>query len=514
MNMLRIILAVLLFGCSCSSETKETVNLKVSQKSLSFAVDGGTAKFNITAGNVPRVQSRASWCTIVAVANTVDNEYMVTVAAAENSGEARQTELSVVCDGQSNVVKVVQDGVQIPEVEEPADDSDKVFLGVDIPQRADTAPWQIAEKLGIGFNLGNQMDANNNGYADETCWGNSRATQTTFNKIKEAGFSSVRIPVTWLGHIGPAPEYEIDEAWLSRVVELVGYAEKAGLNAIVNMHHDGADSAHWLDIKNAALDPELHQTIIEQIEAMWTQIAEAMQDFGDFLILESFNEIQDGGWGWGQNLQDGGQQYKCLNEWNGAFVNAVRAVGGNNATRYLGISGYSANPNLTINHLQLPSGVPSENLLISVHCYDPYTYTLEAKHSEWGYTAMTSKKPSGDNEKDLLNVFKALYDRFISNGIPVYMGEFGCVNRYTEREQQYQRYYLKYYAKLAKKFGIPPFIWDNGARGAGKEKHAFIDHGTGEYCSDEAKAAIEALIDSYENDHTLGKIYRNAPYNN
>ena len=91
------------------------------------------------------------------------------------------------------------------------------------------------------------------------------------------------------------------------------------------------------------------------------------------------------------------------------------------------------------------------------------------------------------------------------------MGEFGCVNRATAREQAFQQYYFKYYAKLAKTYGVPSVLWDNGAKGAGNERHAFLDHGTGEYCSPEAEAAIKALIGSYNDDLTLDEVYNNAP---
>jgi endoglucanase len=119
--------------------------------------------------------------------------------------------------------------------------------------------------LGLGWNLGNQMDAFRNGVAEETCWGNGVATQQTFDSLKALGFTSVRIPVTWLGHVGPAPEYKIDTTWLDRVAELVGYAEKAGLKAIVNIHHDGADSKHWLDVKKAAKSDEVNRRVKEQL---------------------------------------------------------------------------------------------------------------------------------------------------------------------------------------------------------------------------------------------------------
>lgn len=75
----------------------------------------------------------------------------------------------------------------------------------------------------IGWNLGNALDANNDGVSSETAWGNPTITQTLLTKVKEAGFQVVRIPITWLGHIGNAPNYTIEESFLNRVSEVVGY---------------------------------------------------------------------------------------------------------------------------------------------------------------------------------------------------------------------------------------------------------------------------------------------------
>ena len=369
----------------------------------------------------------------------------------------------------------------------------------------------MLEKFGLGWNLGNQMDAFNNGVSGETAWGNPKATQTTFNKVKAAGFTTVRIPVTWMGHIGDAPEYKIEEAWLNRVAELVGYAENAGLNAVINMHHDGGDSKYWLNIKGAANNAEIQAQVLAQIEAMWTQIAEKFKDKGDFLVFEAFNEIHDGGWGWGTNREDGGKQYKCLNEWNQKFVDAVRATGGNNATRILGIPAYCTNVDIAIENFVMPEDAAENRLMLSVHSYDPYDYALSATKSEWGHTADMSKKVSGDNELQIRTMFEKIYVNFIEKGIPVYMGEFGCVNRATEREQAFQQYYLKYFTKAAKEYGVPCFIWDNGADGAGNECHAFIDHATGEYSSAGAEAAIRAMTTAYRSDYSLEDIYNQAP---
>ena len=92
------------------------------------------------------------------------------------------------------------------------------------PGQEDMTARTVAERLGLGWNLGNQMDSHINGVASETGWGNNAATQATFDRISEAGFSSVRIPVTWLGQFGDRPEYTINAEWLDRVAELVGYA--------------------------------------------------------------------------------------------------------------------------------------------------------------------------------------------------------------------------------------------------------------------------------------------------
>lgn len=383
-----------------------------------------------------------------------------------------------------------------------------------VPGTDSQIAWQVAEKLGLGWNLGNQMDAHVNGVSSETGWGNPAATQATFDKVKSAGFSSVRIPVTWLGHIGPAPDYTIDPEWLDRVAELVGYAGNAGLNVIINMHHDGADSEHWLNIREAALDPEKDRQINEQISAMWTQIAGKFIDKGDFLIFEAFNEIHDGGWGWGANRTDGGKQYACLNGWNRTFVKAVRSAGGANEDRYLAVPGYCTNPDLTMEYLELPEDVVEDRLMVSVHYYDPNEYTLTAKYPEWGHTAQPGKCAGPDEEEHVKDVFSALHEKFISKGIPVYIGEIGCVNRATELEQAFQRYWFEYVLKAAKTYGMSAFVWDNGAKGTGNEQHGFIDHATGEYCSEPARLAVETMVRAMndgDGSYTLETVYDNAP---
>ncbi len=501
MKLVLYILTALLMATGCGPDNTvgaETVKLSVDTQTLEFPAEGGEKTFTVTASDLVRLVPGENW---MAVSKGIkDKEYktVVTVTAEKNpSARERQSAVEVIAGEEKMSVDIIQA-------------AGAGFPSGDIDHEGALVSY-ASEWLGMGWNLGNHFDAYNDGVSGETAWGNPRATQTAFDKIRAAGFRTVRVPVTWLGHIGEAPDYKIEDVWLDRVAEVVGYAEAAGLNVIINMHHDGADSKYWLDVKTAAVDADVHKQILEQVGAMWGQIADRFRDKGKFLIFEAFNEIHDGGWGWGDNRKDGGKQYNCLNEWNQAFVDAVRASGGENADRILGIPAYCTNVDIAVETFRLPKDTAKDRLMMAVHCYDPYDYTLPAKKSEWGHTASSSKKVAGDNEADLRKVFEKLYNNFISKGIPVYMGEFGCVNRATAREQAFQQYYFKYYAKLAKTYRVPSILWDNGAEGHGNERHAFIDHGTGEYCSPEAEAAIKALITSYDDDLTLEQVYNNAP---
>lgn len=501
-----LVFFVLLLTAACSDISSEEgiiAELSVAPESLTFPSEGGTVTLTVASSESARAATYVNWCSVKPGPYN-DDKTVFEVTATENSSEQeRSTTIKIICTGRVGDVEVVQAGRESSSDQEPGP------LPGPVPE-----PGCPAASVGLGWNLGNQMDAHNNGVAGETAWGNPKATQATFFKLREYGFTHVRIPVTWLGHIGKAPDYKIDVEWLDRVYEIVGYAEKAGLVAIVNIHHDGADSAHWLDIKTAAANPSVHQKIMDQIKAMWTQIAEKFKDKGDFLVFESMNEIHDGGWGWGANRSDGGKQYRCFNEWQQVFVDAVRAVGGCNATRYLGIPGYCTNTDLTIANLVLPEDKVENRLMVAVHCYDPYEYCLQADYSEWGHTGAAGKKAGWGDEDNLVSVFKKLYDKYVSKGIPVYMGEMGCVNRATEREQAFQQYYLEYYAKVARTYGIVPYLWDNGAKGSGTEKHAFIDHGNGTFCSDASRSAILAFMKGMfteDSGYTLDTVYAGAP---
>lgn len=488
-------LVTISFACSGSNDNDlmepSQVIFSLSSEKFKFANTGGRETLIVTTKEkYVTCVAGDSWLKVEKASQGMGKIGFSVICDANSSQESRTTILKVSINDEVKATVTIE--------QEPAPK----------PVVAD-AGW-----LGVGWNLGNQMDAHNNGVSGETAWGNAKATQATFDAVKKAGFTSVRIPVTWMGHVGDAPDYKIDEAWLDRVAELVGYAEKAGLKALVNIHHDGGDSKYWLNIIDAAKSDETNNKVKAQLKAMWTQIAEKFKNTGDFLMFESMNEIHDGKWGWGDNRTDGGKQYRVLNEWQQVFVDAVRAVGGKNTDRWLGVCGYSANPTLTMENLKIPEDKTKGRIMVSVHDYGPTEYTLECKYSEWGHTGATDKKAPGDvNESYFTNLFQKLKTTFIDKGYPVYLGETGNCYRGDARAEQFRKYFLEYVAKAARTYGLSVILWDNGTKRSGRECHGYFDHATGAYLNN-AEEMVGAFVGGYTNtnsDYTLETVYNKAP---
>lgn len=395
-----------------------------------------------------------------------------------------------------------------------------LFTLVCMPMLAQTNHEAVdyAQTMGMGWNLGNNFDAHNDGVSSETAWGNPAATQKLFDNLKKAGFGSVRIPVTWIGHIGKAPEYRLDKEWLDRVAEVAGYAKKAGLKAIINIHHDGVAANgrvgdySWLDLPAAAKDEKKNQEIKQKLAMVWMQIAMRFQTEGDWLIFETLNEIQDGNWGNGGNTTDGGEQYRVLNEWNQLCVDVIRGTGGENTTRYIGIPGYVAQPGLTIKYLRIPDDETPNRLMVAVHMYDPWDYAGSAKYSEWGHTGK-DVVPDKAGEAEFNATLDGLYNKFVRKGIPVYLGEYGCVHRSTPRAEAFRKYYLEYTCKSLRQHKIPALVWDNGSRKTGEEAFGLMNHSDGKYIAN-SEEIVKIMVDAWNNDdpdYTLESVYEKAP---
>jgi endoglucanase len=365
------------------------------------------------------------------------------------------------------------------------------------PSEEVNSALEFASSMKIGWNLGNTMEAHSNLTPGETVWGNPGATQALMNGVRARGFGAVRIPVTWGTMIGDAPDYKIDESWLSRVAEIAGYAGNAGMKAIINIHHDGADSRYWLSVKTADLTGETKTNMDAKFKAVWTQIAVKFKNTGNYLLFEGFNELHDGSWSNGNTAQR-----NRINELNQIFVNAVRAVGGKNSDRFLVIHGWVTRPSVTVSSLVMPTDSAEDRLIVGIHFYDPYDFAGSARQKVWGEKALPG---SNANEKNVRDTFDSVKARFINNGIPVIIGEYGAVNQKDEGFA-YRKYYMEYVTKYAVECGLIPFYWDNGGFGSGKEKFGLLKRADGSPYDSEAAEILAVMMKAVNQNYSAESI--------
>ena len=356
----------------------------------------------------------------------------------------------------------------------------------------------ITAAMGMGWNLGNQLEASSNKVPNETAWGNPTITEDLIKAVKAQGFNTIRIPVSYLSKIGDAPDYTIDSAWLDRVQEVVDYVVGNDMYAVMNIHGDGYYTVDggWL----LCVDDNQDE-IKAKYEAVWKQIADRFKDYDEHLIFESMNEEFDNTYG--RPNKDG---YANINEYNQIFVDTVRGTGSNNTKRWLLLPGWNTNVEYTAGSygFVIPEDKLCESdgkrIMISVHYYDPYNFTLDENSSsaktQWGKYA-TENFDNWGQEDYVDSQMQKLHDTFVAEGYPVIIGEMGVQDKthLSESFNEYRRYWLEYVVKSAKTNGCIPVYWDNGWNG--KNGFGLFDRTS---CTVTQQSLIDAMIRAINSD--------------
>lgn len=328
---------------------------------------------------------------------------------------------------------------------------------------------ELVKEMNIGWNLGNTLDSvieNPTGEEApsdwETAWGQPVTTKAMIDSVKAQGFNVIRIPVTWEGKFGEAPDHTIDPDWLARVKEIVDWGYDNDMFVIVNAHHE---EWNMPTEENAAAADEI-------LRSLWSQIADYFADYNEKLIFEGMNEprLKNTPMEWnGGNAE----ARKVINGWNASFVETVRSKGGNNEKRHLMIPTYAAS---TAESVLADFEIPDDDkVIVSVHAYLPYTFALAEPGqavSEW----------SADNENDTRDIdylCANLKDLYIDKGRAVIIGEFGSRNRNVNTQARADC--AEYYVKKAAEAGIPCIWWDNNAFMGSGENFGLFDRKTYEW---------------------------------
>lgn len=303
---------------------------------------------------------------------------------------------------------------------------------------------RFVKQLGPGFNLGNTLDTHdlnfetNHPYDFETYWDNPITTREMIQDIKAAGFNVLRIPVTWYEHMDEHDQ--IDEAWLSRVQQVVDYGLQSGMYVIINAHHDS-----WYTPDDTHLP-----SARKRMTNLWKQIAKHFKEYDQHLLFESMNEprLIDKEEEWNEGTL---RSREIINELNKVFVETVRVGDGFNKDRYLILPTYCARTDeVVLEEFQLPN---DHKLILSVHLYAPYHFTLDME----GTAIFDLENPMDTNEID--QVFKNLSDFSMSRKVPIIITEFSAMDKNNEEARTT---WARYIRGKAEELGISYIWWDDG----------------------------------------------------
>lgn len=345
-----------------------------------------------------------------------------------------------------------------------AEETEAVDNGV---MREGLTALEATRLMGNGINLGNTMEAcdNNVGIKTntplsyETHWGQPKTTQAMIDGMKAAGFDTIRIPVAWMTNATHLYEgdYTIDADYMDRVEEVVRYARKAGMYVIINDHWDGG----WYGMFGSE-SAETRALAMEAYKGMWQQIAERFRDYSDYVIFESANEELGGRFDENSPLYcsdsvvtylTDDERYALTNEINQTFVDVVRATGGNNATRFLLIAGYSTDINQTCDdRFQMPKDTADSKLMVSVHYYDPWSYCGAS-------SAVSATKWGKVSDYEYMDQQLAKMTKFTEAGYGVVIGEYGalpCSDGLKDNTLAYHTAFLD----ACTKYNLTNCLWD------------------------------------------------------
>ena len=315
------------------------------------------------------------------------------------------------------------------------------------------------KNMGVGWNLGNTLDANDatktwtTTAQHETCWGQPVTKPELLKMMKEAGFSTIRVPVTWYQEMDK--DGKVNDAWMNRVKEVVDYVIDNGMYCILNVHHDtGADEGSYKSwIKASTSNYNTNKT---KYEGLWRQIAEKFKDYDQHLLFEAYNEMLDEKNNWNEPASDDG--YKAINSYAKSFVTTVRGTGGNNKQRNLVVNTYSASSTANaMKKLDLPE--ESGHIIFQLHSYPNWKSESNAK-------------------TEIDNLISNIKTNLLKRA-PVIIGEYATFTTwpskidYYDTDRKVALYAMDYLIKQTKTAGIGTCYWMGLSDGESRSMPSF-----------------------------------------
>lgn len=333
--------------------------------------------------------------------------------------------------------------------------------GNSTPPKKTLDAWAAVDLMTPGINIGNTFDST---AGWETGWGSPIITKEFIQSLAHIGFKSVRVPVAWDTY---SDHGRITEKEFKRIDEIVNWILESGMFCVVNIHWDGG----WIDSDDEKKFPDTYRTFSKDAEkkfrSYWDQIARHYADKNEKLLFEGLNEQTSF-----ENEGSTEKAYATLTRVNQLFIDTVRKTGGNNARRFLIVTGYSTDFSKTCQkETKLPKDSVPGKLFVSVHYYTPWPFVGMNEDASWG--KMQRTWGSEQDVKLLNDLFDGMEAFCKRTNTPAYIGEFSmCSNK--EKASSVLWTTSVFNAALKRK--MVPVLWDTGGAVSRRPPYAPSDH--------------------------------------
>ena len=290
------------------------------------------------------------------------------------------------------------------------------------------------------------------------------AVPHTADDLKEMcheGFDHVRLPVGWHHYAGPGPEFKLSDEIFGKVDNMVTNATALGLNIIINIHH----------FNEFTSDPAANT---QEFYNIWRQIAAHYANAPAGVAFELLNEPKDAA------------KTTVINP---IYAETIRQIRQTNPRRVIFVGPGMWNSANELKDLQLPEA--DRNIIVTVHCYDPFPFTHQGASWAGNDRRVAGIKFPGPPDKPLVpdpglglsektldwidryntlpvdenpcgpKAFRAMIDKARAwsekNGRPIHVGEFGA---YTKADQDSRARFYAAFRQALDEAGMGWAVWD------------------------------------------------------
>jgi endoglucanase len=237
---------------------------------------------------------------------------------------------------------------------------------------------------------------------------------------------------------------------LLELKEIIDYALAKKMYVVLNTHHERSFKNNYDG--SSAFDSKFRK--------LWTGIATFFKDAPKQLIFDVLNEPEGKLGQWGSAtypVPTGATQLLWTRQVNKAGYDAIRATGGNNATRIIMVEPNGQGNQGMIDEVypdkaSLPGGGTDAYLAIQVHTYDP-----------WAFCGQTGSNANWPGSATIESAIKKVAAHAALIDVPVNYGEFG-VGRETntaERNTDLVRGFYRLFKVTCKSQNMSFTAWDD-----------------------------------------------------